>query len=243
TDRHGPDGARRGLAENERFLAAGGTGMVGLHAAFTCTDETLAAAAQLAAAHDVGVHVHVAEGPEDAAAVDRLAGLTNDRWLLVHGVHLPDDHGLRGTIVHNPTSNMHNSVGYAAPRRFANRVALGTDGIGADMLAEFRTAFVRAREDDLQVDPQEAWGWLGTGWELLPEARQDRVHWSYHAMEAWHLAYTTSLRPLRVEVDGAVVLADGAPTRVDGEEIRAKAAEQARRLFRAIDDLPTPSGS
>src|SRR5687768_15435709 len=43
TDRHGADGARRGLAENERYLSAGGVGMVGIHAAFTCTDETLAA--------------------------------------------------------------------------------------------------------------------------------------------------------------------------------------------------------
>lgn len=48
TDRHGPDGAQRGLAENERFLRSGGRGMVGVHAAFTCSDETLEAAAGLA---------------------------------------------------------------------------------------------------------------------------------------------------------------------------------------------------
>ena len=35
TDRHGADGAQRGLAENERFLRTGGRGMVGVHAAFT----------------------------------------------------------------------------------------------------------------------------------------------------------------------------------------------------------------
>ena len=45
TDRHGADGARRGLAENERFLHAEAVGLVGVHAAFTCTDDTLAAAA------------------------------------------------------------------------------------------------------------------------------------------------------------------------------------------------------
>ena len=45
TDRHGPDGARRGLAENERFLRAGGRGLVGIHAAFTCSDASLEAAA------------------------------------------------------------------------------------------------------------------------------------------------------------------------------------------------------
>ena len=44
TDRHGADGARRGLAENDRFLSAGGRGMVGVHASFTCSDDTLMAA-------------------------------------------------------------------------------------------------------------------------------------------------------------------------------------------------------
>ncbi|MEM9611998.1 MAG: amidohydrolase family protein [Actinomycetota bacterium] len=237
TDRHGADGARRGLAENDRFLSEGGRGMVGLHAAFTCDDDTLAAAAELADRHGVGVHVHVAEGPEDVAAVERLAGLTDDRWLLIHGVHLPDDHGLAGTIVHNPTSNMHNSVGYARPRRFANPVALGTDGIGADMIGEFRTAFVRARDDDLAADPDEVWGWLSTGWDLMPEARDDVVEWSYRSMEPWHLAYTTTLAAERVVVAGEEILVDGRATRVDGDEVRAKAAEQAQRLFRAMEEL------
>jgi len=140
TDRHGAEGARRGLEENRRFLAEGGQGMVGLHAAFTCSDETIEAAATLATEHGVGVHVHVAEGPDDAGAVERLAPYTTDDWLLVHGVHLPDDHGLRGTIVHNPRSNMNNAVGYARPARFANPVAQGTDGHRADKLEEFRQA-------------------------------------------------------------------------------------------------------
>ncbi len=51
TDRHGAEGARRGLAENDRYLRAGGRGMVGVHAAFTCSDDTLAAAAELARTH------------------------------------------------------------------------------------------------------------------------------------------------------------------------------------------------
>jgi hypothetical protein len=144
TDRHGSDGARRGLAENDRFLREGGRGMVGVHAAFTCTDDTLAAAAELAVRHGVGVHIHVAEGPDDVGAAERLAELSADDWLLIHGVHLADDHGLHGTIVHNPRSNMNNAVGYARPVRFASPVALGTDGIGADMLAEFQLAFVAA---------------------------------------------------------------------------------------------------
>src|SRR4051812_40703682 len=118
TDRHGPDGAARGLAENERFLRAGGRGMVGVHAAFTCTDDTLAAAARLAAALGVGVHVPAAGGPPAAAAGARLERLAADNWLLVHCVGL--DRDLPGRIAHNPRSNMNNGVGYARPARRPN---------------------------------------------------------------------------------------------------------------------------
>jgi cytosine/adenosine deaminase-related metal-dependent hydrolase len=234
TDRHGPDGARRGLEENDRFLREGGRGMVGVHAAFTCTDDTLAAAADLATRHGVGVHIHVAEGTDDADAASRLAGLAADDWLLIHGVHLADDHGLRGTIVHNPRSNMNNAVGYARPARFANPVALGTDGIGADMLDEFRLAFVATRAVDVTVGPDLAWTWLEQGWELVPEARSDTVRWSYEPMEPWHLAYTPTVRAIDVDVDGTPMLRDGQPTRVDATEIRARAAEQAARLHRRL---------
>jgi cytosine/adenosine deaminase-related metal-dependent hydrolase len=230
TDRHGSDGARRGLAENDRFLREGGRGMVGVHAAFTCTDDTLAAAAELAVRHGVGVHIHVAEGPDDVGAAERLAELSADDWLLIHGVHLADDHGLHGTIVHNPRSNMNNAVGYARPVRFASPVALGTDGIGADMLAEFQLAFVAARTADVAFSPDTAWGWLEHGWALVPEARTDRVRWSYSPMEPWHLAYTPTVRAIDVDIDGEPALRDGVPTRVDAVEIRARAAEQAARL-------------
>jgi cytosine/adenosine deaminase-related metal-dependent hydrolase len=243
TDRHGggvdggiSDGARQGLAENERFLADGGTGYVGIHAAFTCSDETIAAAADLATRHGVGVHIHVAEGPGDATAVGRLRAYTADDWLLVHAVHLPDAHGLRGTIVHNPRSNMNNAVGYAWPARFTNRVALGTDGIGADMLDEFRLAYARHREDDVTASPDTAWTWLQAGYELMPDAADDRVTWTYEPLDPWRLAFTTGVRPVEVVVDGECVWRDGAPTRVDAAEIRGNAAEQATRLFSRLED-------
>ena len=59
--------------------------MVGIHAAFTCTDETLNAAAQLASDMGVGVHVHVAEGDLDAISWRRLQQHATDDWILVHG--------------------------------------------------------------------------------------------------------------------------------------------------------------
>jgi cytosine/adenosine deaminase-related metal-dependent hydrolase len=230
TDRHGAEGARRGLAENDRFLRAGGRGLVGVHAAFTCSDETLEAAAGLARDLGVGVHIHVAEGPDDAAAGARLEGMAADDWLIVHCVGL--DRELRGTIAHNPRSNMNNAVGYAAPARRPNPVVLGTDGIGADMLEEFRLAYVAHRADDLSASPDTAWSWLEGGHALVPEARDDTVTWNYdHVDSPWHVAFSPGIRATDVvSGNGEVLLRDGLPTRVDLAEVRAKAAEQATRL-------------
>ena len=237
TDRHGAEGAQRGLAENDRFLREGGHGMVGVHAAFTCTDDTLAAAAELAARHGVGVHIHVAEGADDVGAADRIRHLTTPEWMIIHGVHLADDHGLQGTIVHNPRSNMNNAVGYARPTRFSNPVGLGTDGIGADMLDEFRVAYVRLREHDVTETPDTVWAMLQTNHELFPETLDDRVTWSYEPIDPWRLAFTTGVNPTKIEIHGETMWQDGHPTRVDADEIRAKAAEAAGRLFTKIENL------
>ena len=229
TDRNGPEGTAAGLAENERFLREGGRGLVGAHACFTLSEATLEAVAGLAEDLGAGVHIHVSEDRCDADAGARLEAVTNERWLLAHCVHL--DRPLRGSIAHNPRSNMNNAVGYARPARWENPVVLGTDGIGGDMLEEFRIAYVRHREDEVTASPDAAWSWLQSGELLVPEVAEDRVVWSYDPMEPWHLAFSPGVRPLEVTVAGAVVLGEGRATRVDPDEIRAKAREQAGRLF------------
>jgi cytosine/adenosine deaminase-related metal-dependent hydrolase len=230
SDRNGAEGAIRGLEENRRFMDDGGDCLVAIHAAFTCSDETLEAAAALADEYDVGVHIHVAEGPGDIDAPTRLAGMTNDKWLLSHCVFLPTDNDLKGTILHNPRSNLNNGVGYADPARFPNQVALGTDGIGANMIESFRLSYVMQRSVDVTATPDTSWAWLENGLNLVPGARNDEVTWSYDPMDPWHIAFTPGIHPVEVKIDGEVVYADGAPTRVDANEIRAKAREQATRL-------------
>ena len=153
-------------------------------------------------------------------------------------MHLPDDHGLRGTIIHNPRSNMNNSVGYAHPARFTNPVGLGTDGIGADMLAEFQLAYVAHRAADIGASPDAAWSWLETNRSLYPEVADDRVTWSYDTLEPWHVAFTPTINAIDVDVDGEPALRNGVATRVDADEIRAKAAEQATRLHAVLADMP-----
>ena len=72
-----------------------------------------------------------------------------------------------------------------------------------------------------------------TSWCRRP--RDDTVEWSYdHVDSAWHVAFTPGIRALRVvNGDGEVLLDDGRPTRVDLDEVRANAAEQAQPALHA----------
>ena len=106
------------------------------------------------------------------------------------------------------------------------------------MLDEFRVAYARLREADVMKTPETTWAWLETGWDLFPEARADVVTWSYEPIDPWRLAFTTGVNPRRVERDGEAIWADGAPTKVDADEIRRKAGEHAQRLFTALEEMP-----
>jgi putative selenium metabolism protein SsnA len=165
TDRNGSAGRDEGLDENAAFVAEA-TGdltraMVGAHASFTLSEDSLARIGALTQARGSGVHVHVAEDRvdvEDCLArhgdtlPQRLArhGLRGPRSLWAHCVHLgPGDAAetaaAGGWIAHNPRSNMNNAVGYAGFGQ-TGRVALGTDGMDQDVLAEMRAAFLKMRE-------------------------------------------------------------------------------------------------
>ncbi len=79
--------------------------------------------------------------------------------MLAHAVHLDEREAetareAGATVVHNARSNMNNAVGRAPLARLGPRVALGTDGIGADMFEESRSAYFRAREDGAADDPR-----------------------------------------------------------------------------------------
>jgi putative selenium metabolism protein SsnA len=186
TDRDGPDRARAGVEENRRFLTSVSNGahrrargMVGAHASFTLSEETLAACVDVAREAGAGIHIHVAEDAADQGdctarfampVVDRLtkAGALTDRALLAHCVHLhPSEVALIGdagaTVAHNARSNMNNAVGRAPVAAFQGTEVLGTDGIGADMFAESQAAYWRAREDDVFDAPDATMRRLANG--------------------------------------------------------------------------------
>lgn len=192
SDRDGPDRAEAGLAENRRFLEAVRRnqpeltrGLVGAHASFTLSDDTLDGCVATARSFGTGVHIHVAEDAADETdalarygvrVVARLAqaGALDERTLLAHCVHLSDKeialvHAANATIVHNARSNMNNSIGRARIGQLGPHLALGTDGIGSDLFEESRTAYFRFREDDAAV---------GAGWPLARVA--DGAHLAGH---------------------------------------------------------------
>ncbi len=162
SDRDGPKAAAEGIEENLRLLSAPpdplSAGLFGLHASFTLSDATLErVAAGLPA--EAGIHIHVAEGPEDEVRcqeehgiriVERLNrfGLLRERSILAHCLHVDETEkdliaARRAVVVHNPHSNMNNAVGAFDLAGFVDReilVGLGTDGLGENLLGELFTA-------------------------------------------------------------------------------------------------------
>lgn len=252
TDRHGAEGAQAGLAECERALREGSSAMVGLHAGFTASDETLHAAVDLARRTSAWLHVHAAEDSCDAGSFRRLdaAGALGPKTILAHGVHLSADERRRAEeagawIVHNPRSNLQNSVGYADPGTFGPRVALGTDGMDADVFAEARVAHLRAREAYGPEGGIDAVAFLANSRRLADSALGASTDWvvlDYDpptpvsgATLAGHVLSGLGARHVRdVVVDAAVVVRDRRSVRVDAERIHARAREEALRLWKRM---------
>jgi putative selenium metabolism protein SsnA len=176
SDRNAPGG---GIAENERFIQKVGKGdgqivaMMGLHASFTLSDETLEKCVGIARDAGVGCHIHVAEDAadrEDSVAkygvptVERLRrlGVTGERSIFAHCIHIDDAEmetlaATRTCVAHNPESNMNNAVGVAKLLKLLKKgvlVGLGTDGMSSDMLAQMRCAYLLQRLDNR--DPRVA---------------------------------------------------------------------------------------
>jgi cytosine/adenosine deaminase-related metal-dependent hydrolase len=250
TDRHGAKGARAGLAECERAIRAGLPAMVGLHAGFTVSDETLHAAVDLARRTSAWLHVHVAEDVCDAGSFARLekARALGPKTILAHGVRLSPEERARAReaaawIVHNPRSNLQNAVGYADPRTLGSRVALGTDGMDSDLFAEARVAHLRAREAYGPEGAIDAVALLANGRRLadlvLGERASDWIVLDYDpptplaaANLAGHVLFGMGVGHVRdVVANGEIVVRNRESVRVDAARVRARSREEAARLW------------
>ncbi len=164
SDRDGLAHRDEGIEENLRFIDKTTpedklcATQFGLHASFTLSDDTLTRVAERLP-DNAGVHIHVAEGPEDETqsvakhgmrVVERLDrfGLLRPNSILVHCLHLNEKEkdlvaDRDAIVIHNPRSNMNNAVGTFDLDGFLSRnilTGLGTDGLGENMLGESFTA-------------------------------------------------------------------------------------------------------
>lgn len=159
TDRNGIDFFKSGMEENLSAFSEFSSDesihpMLGLHASFTLSDESLEVIRRTIEQYPkVGIHSHIAEDIADhhdsgergyQSVVQRFSeyDLIHSNSLYAHGIHItPDDADVLfnagANLVHNPTSNANNHVG------LLNGVTLemlgfglGTDGMQANMLAE-----------------------------------------------------------------------------------------------------------
>ena len=185
SDRDGKAKMTEAVLENERMILKANAdesdmlkGMMGLHAAFTLSDETLALCKEHTPSY-TGAHIHVAEGPGDQVdslkkygkrIVERLYenGILGEKTLAIHCVHVsPAEMAiLKETdtmVVHNPESNMGNAVGCGPVIRLFQEgilLGLGTDGYTNDMIESYKVGNIIHKHN--LCDPTVAWGEIPT---------------------------------------------------------------------------------
>lgn len=161
SDRMGKEAVKEQLEENIRFYEEhkGNSqiqGLMGLHANFTLSNESMSLIAQQKPS-DMPIHIHCGEDKADfdfcvahgkAGPVDRLHafGLLDRNSLLAHCIHLSEkDYDLitsvKPVVISNPESNANNNVGMMNTDRIHDYV-LGTDGMTGNILGTLRSLFL-----------------------------------------------------------------------------------------------------
>jgi putative selenium metabolism protein SsnA len=180
SDRDGEIKMRAAVKENADFInyTAKQTddmqkAMMGMHAAFTISDETFALCRENTP-KNVGYHIHVAEGIEDLHAslkkhgkriVNRLMDqeILGPKTITAHCIYVNSQEMelLKETdtmVVHNPESNMGNACGCPPTMEIFKRgilTGLGTDGYTNDMFESYKVANVLHKHS--LCDANAAW--------------------------------------------------------------------------------------
>ena len=157
SDRDGEKIAHQGLEHTKNYLH-NHQGLVGLHASFTVSNDTLKKASDLMVHLNSGIHIHVAEDSFDQKhcvekyklrVVERLNNfgvLNSSKSILVHCLHLNDNErefikNAQCWVAQNTESNLNNNVGYFKSIGLSDRIMLGTDGMHSNMLQSAKSAF------------------------------------------------------------------------------------------------------
>lgn len=263
------------LCDNDRLTMKGDhlvEAMIGGHAPVTISDEGLQLMAEAVRHTGRGVHIHVAEDRYDVSwshhqygldIMTRLEnfGLVNDKALFAHGVYLSaqdieivNKHD--AWLVHNARSNMNNNVGYNHKIPLYRNLALGTDGMGSDMLKEFKFAYFKHKDEGGPLWPDSFLRYLYNGNILLGRyfgatfgkvaagCKADLAVFDYESPTplaagniCGHIAFGMDSRDaVTTIVNGKVVMEDRQFT-FDVRPVYEKARVAAKRLWDNMDKL------
>jgi cytosine/adenosine deaminase-related metal-dependent hydrolase len=167
SDRNGAIFSKKGLEENINYLKkySGNNlkSLLGLHASFTLSDDTLIEASELVKEYELGIHIHLCEDLSDRKLSKQYADhfpvkrltkndLLNTKSILGHGVFLTDKEYLQisdsgAAIVYNPDSNMNNAVGLPKYNKVPASIPIliGTDGMHANIAKSMKQYFLLMR--------------------------------------------------------------------------------------------------
>ncbi len=165
TDRDGTDKAAKGLEETAQYLSKR-QGLVGMHASFTISENTLNKAIEVSSDFNSGLHIHAAEDLYDQeftkktygkSVVQRLydsGALDFAKTILVHCLHLDEKErelikNSKCWVAQNIESNLNNNVGYFNGKGLGDNIILGTDGMHSDMLQSAKAAFFVGQKHDI----------------------------------------------------------------------------------------------
>jgi len=174
TDRNGGRIAENSLNENVKFIERNENdnirGMLGLHASFTLSDDTLEAASKIVREYNLGIHIHLCEDTTDRVLSKEITGkypvqrltqynLINDKSILAHGIYLTkrdcdiiDDMG--SSLAFNRDSNLNNGVGtpdfIGLPESIP--MLMGTDGMHANPGRSLKNVFLLMRGGGISFD-------------------------------------------------------------------------------------------
>jgi len=184
SDRDGNDVLKNEFEASENYLRSH-QGLVGLHASFTVSDNTIKKAVALAEKYNSGIHIHTAEDICDQndsiknyniRVVERLnnAGILNSpKSILVHCLHLNDKE--REIIANSPVyiaqnieSNLNNNVGIFNGKNLNDNIMLGTDGMHSDMLRSFKAAYFYGQTSE-QLSMDDAYNRLRNAHKYILE--------------------------------------------------------------------------
>lgn len=263
SDRDGVSATEEGLIETDEYLS-GHQGLVGLHASFTLSENTLNKAIYLTDKHATGIHIHVAEDKYDqdftmknygCRVVERLENhglLESSKTILAHCIHLDDNERriirVKGvTVVQNCESNLNNKVGYFNADNTWNRIMYGTDGMHSDMLRSAQYSYFTGLNNE-NMSPDVATGRLnyahcylkdngfgGDGDDNLIVLDYDSPTPVNSDNFKGHMIYGMNSAHIRhVISQGRLIIQDGRVITVDEENILREARSLAQKLWKKI---------